>query len=339
MAERTAITQVVQIGLETTPGTIVPATKKLASMDIETKVMSTTDIFRPAGFKYPTVTAQEKEWVEGTMKGQPTYTEIIYPLASIIQKPANPTQILDGATPTGGYKWVFDTNTTAPDVLQTYTVEQGDSSRMQSFGNGVFQEFGFDFTREKVEMAGKLLGQAIDNTNPGLTPALSSVALIPIQATHLSMFMDTTFAGIGGTKLTRLFDAKYLLSNRLGPVWVVDSAQKSYVAVVETVPKQTLKIIVEANAAGMAQLDRLRAATRQFCRVLATGNTIYNTGTFAAVPLTYSYQMDLAVDVTETGAFSDQQGVYGIEFTLEVMHDAGWGKAAHFEVVNKIATM
>jgi len=337
VAERTAITQVIQVGLEATPGTAVPATIKLSSMDIEMKVMSNTDVFRPTGFKYPTVAAQEREWTEGTMKGQPTYTEIIYPLSSVVNKQP-PTQYTDGLTPTTVYKWVFESSTSAPDVAATYTVEQGSTLRAQSFSDAVFSEYSLNFTREKVDMGGKLLGTSI--VDPGvLTGGLSAISLIPIQATQLTVFLDTTSAALGTTKMPRLFDFKYDLTNRYGPVWVVDASQPSYVAVVELVPKQTVKVIVEADANGMALLQLLRNDNTRFMRVLAKGQTLYSTGTYALTPLTYRYQQDMAVKVTEVGTFSDQQGVYAIEFTFEVFHDATWGKALHIEVDNNIATL
>lgn len=337
MAERTAITQVIQVGVETTPGTTVPATVVLSSMDIESKVMNNTDIFRPTGFKYPTVAAQEREWLEGTMKGQPTYTELVYPLSSVIQKNP-PTQQMDGATPTTVWRWIFESHTSAPDTAATFSVEQGSSVLAHGFSNGVFSEYSLNFTREKVDMGGKLLGTALISPIT-MTPSLSAIPLIPIQATQLTVFLDNTSAGLGTTKMPRLFDFKYDLTNRYGPVWVVDASQPSYVAVVELVPKQTVKVIVEADAAGMALLQLLRNDQTRFMRVLAKGATLYNAGTYAANPLTYRYQQDMAVKVTEVGTFSDQQGVYAIEFTFEVFHDATWGKAAHFEIDNTIQSL
>lgn len=339
MADRSSITQVVQLGVETTPGTGVAATVKMAAMDIQTQVENSTDIFRPAGFKYTTVTALEREWVSASMKGQPTYTEIIYPLASVIVAPTV-TQFMDGLTATGVYKWVFESSTSAPDTVKTYTIEQGSSVRMQKFTNGVFSDFDFNFTREKVDMSGKLLGQAIDNTNPGLTGSLSALALIPITANQFTVFLDTTSGGLGTTKLAKLFDYKFSLSGRLGPIWVVDSSLTSFVGTVETVPKQTVKIIVEADSQGMALLDLMRASTTYFMRVLSKGASLYSAGIYAgASALKYQYQQDMAVQVVDTGAYTDQQGVYAIEFTFETVHDATWGKAMHIEVQNKISAL
>lgn len=337
MAERSSITQVIQLGVETTPGTAVAATKKMSAMDISTKVEDQTDIFRPQGFKYPTVTAQEKEWTTASMKGQPTYTEIVYPLSSVIIAPTV-TQYMDGLTATGVYKWVFESSTTAPDTVKTYTIEQGSSVRAHKFANAVFTDFDYGISREKVEMSGKMLGQAIVD-GITLTGSLSSLALVPITADTCSVFLDDTSGGLGTTKLGRLFDLKYALASRLGPFWVIDAALASYAGVVETVPKQTVKVIVESNAAGMALLDHMRADVTYFMRVIATGSALYSAGTFSGSPLTYRFQQDLAVRVVNTGDFSDQQGVYAIEFELEVVHDAGWGRAAHWEVDNQLSAL
>lgn len=339
MAERSALTQVVQLGIETTPGTAVAATKKLAAIDIETKVENATDMFRPAGFKFTTVTGENKEWVSANIKGQPTYTEIIYPLSSVIVSPPTATQFMDGGTPTTVYKWVFEPSTSAPDTLKTFTLEQGDSVRAHKFTNGAITEFNMNFNRDKVELGGKLVGQLLTD-GITLTGSLSSVALVPIQGEQFSVYLDTTSGGLGVTKLTRVFDCKFSLTNRIGPFWTVDAAQASFAGTVELVPKVTFKATVETDAAGMALLGYLRTNVTYFLRFVAQGATLYNAGVFAgAAALRYQYQQDMAVNVVAVSPFTDHEGIYAAEFEFEVVHDPTWGKALHIEVQNKLATL
>lgn len=337
MADRSTITQVVQFGMETPAqaganATLVAATKKMQTLDITMDPKFSVDEFQPSGYKFSTVVATEREWLEATMKGQPTYTEILYPLASIINS-TTPATLLDGGLDHTARKWTFSPSTSGPDVIQTYTIEQGSSTRAQRVGNAVFTEFNFKFTREKVEMGGKLLGTKISD-NFTLTAALPSPPLIPILASQISVYLDTTSAGLGTTKLLRLFSGELALTGRFGAVWPVDAAQASYAGLVETDPKLTFKALVEADAQGMALLTALRANTQQFLRIECAGGLIPTDATNS-----YRFRIDMAVQVTSPNAFADEKGVYAIPFDFTVVHDATWGKAITIDVQNAQATL
>ena len=127
MTERSTIFEGIQIGVETTPGTLVAASKKLLAMTVEVGVKPEVDVYRPTGSKFATVTALAKEWVEGSISGPLSYTDIVYPLSSIIST----------ATPTGAgasKTWTFSSNPDGPDMNKTFTIEGGSSGRAHRFG-------------------------------------------------------------------------------------------------------------------------------------------------------------------------------------------------------------
>jgi len=41
----------------------------------------------------------------------------------------------------------------------------------------------------------------------------------------------------------------------------------------------------------------------------------------------------------EVGKFADEDGLYAIEWTFSVVHNATWGKAMSIEVINSIASL
>jgi hypothetical protein len=53
----------------------------------------------------------------------------------------------------------------------------------------------------------------------------------------------------------------------------------------------------------------------------------------------YSFTLDMAVNVEHIGNFSDQQGIYAVDFRFAGMSDLTWGKAVHCEVVNKTVSL
>src|SRR5688500_3881133 len=115
MSERSSITQSCQVGVETVPGTAAAAPRRLGSMGFEIGPSVDLNALRPTGTKYPALQILGKEWTEGDIDGSAVYTDLPYAFASVISSPAV-TSIVDGATPTGATRWVFNSNTYGDDA-------------------------------------------------------------------------------------------------------------------------------------------------------------------------------------------------------------------------------
>lgn len=399
MADRSEVTQVVQLGVETTAGTLVAATQKLQTLDFAIKSESTADEFRPSGFKYNTIVQETKEWASAAVKGAFSYGEMLYLFAGALNSPpANPTTtfVADGAKTQGAFVWNFLPSTTVPDTPYTYTIEQGSSFRAHRFGFGMITELGLSLTREKVDVNATVMAQRL-NDGFTLTPSLPSPELIPATANQWSIYLDALVANLGVTQLLRAFAVDWKLSNRFGPVWPIDASQASYAAYVEIVPKLELTLTLEADTQGMGLLPIFRAGTTQFVRLRATGpaggtktvtantngttalsavspvltaadvgrtitgpgmttqtiaaqagatgtlsaaaGTTQTGGTFVIGGVPYTSTIDMAVKVQKINGFKDDQGIFAIEFILDGVHDAGWGKAMTAQVVNQTTAM
>lgn len=324
MTERTTVTQVVQIGVESTKGTAVAANKKLPSLSIGPSVKTNIDKFAPLGNKFPTIHAQGKEWAEAPVTGSPTYSELGYVLASLLAYAAPVQQ-----SSTTAYKQTAEIASTSEDTVKTYTVERGSAVQAEKMAYGQFTELTLTGDRDKVELSGKMLGRAL-STGISLTSSPTSIEQIPILPKEVSVYLDTASGSLGSTKLTRVLKWSLQIASRFGPLWVVDAAQTSFVEAVELPVDAKLKLLVEADAAGMALLTPMRDGTTRFARIGAASSQLAGT----AIP--YSSQLDLALQVgAEPTQLDDTDGVYTTEFTFDVVHDAGWGKALHWELINK----
>lgn len=337
MPERSTISQIIQIGVEATPGTAVAASKRLQSLTIDPDPQFNINTFRPAGQKYSSLAALNQEWMSADLGGVPTYTEIVYPLSSVLTTPTI-SQIMDGGTPTGAYRWVFDPLSSSEDSPKTFTIEQGSAVRAHRFTNGIVTDFGIDIARDNVELNGTMIGRAIED-GVSLTGSPTFLALEPVLGTQIDVFLDTTSAGLGTTKLARLLGANWNIGSRFNPLWVIDSALSSFVGTVETPPDAGVSITHEADAQGMGMLNTLRAGTTMFMRIQAKGGTLYSAGVFASTPLKYELTIDCAVKVNDGGGFSDEDGVFAVGWGFTLVHDGTWGKALHVEVVNKLAAL
>ena len=327
MAERSSMTQGVSLGVETIPGTAVTATRKLGSIGFAPGIKAEFNEQRPMGQKWLHAAVLGKEWSESAIEGVPCYTELPYVFASLLSTPTI-TPILDGATSTGGRTWLFSTNSSGDDTPKTYTIEQGSSVRAHRAVNAIINELTLAFSREEATLEGAALGAAIEDgvTLSGTPTMLPQVIAAP---KHFSVFLDTTAAGLGTTRLTRVLKGEIGISDRYGPLWVVDANEPSFVTTIETAPTGSAKLLLEADAQGMGPLVNMRAGTTAFLRVEAVGANIYTGG----VTVNHRLRWDAAVQVNEPSEFSDEDGVYAMEWGFSFVHDPVWGKATSVEVV------
>lgn len=334
MAERSTVTQVTQIGVEATPGTAVAATKRLGATAIRPKPSVEVDVFRPDGYKFSTLASPVREWGEAAIEGRPTYNELTYLLAACLLS-ATPTQILDGATPTGAYRWTFTPSTTAENAPKTLTVERGSSYRAHRMPYGVVTDLGIDFGTDGLALDGTMIGRRIEDGVTLTSAGITELTPVPIMPTQVDVFLDNTSGGLGTTKLARLMSAAFDIGSRFSPLWVLDSSQTSWVVPVEGVPDASIEITPQADAQGMALLTALRAGDTRFVRIKATGPTIYIGG----VTVKNSLTIDAAVKVRDVGDFSDEDGTQVLPWTFELVHDAAWAKAFTVELVNTLTAL
>ncbi|HPD40013.1 MAG TPA: hypothetical protein PLD43_00460 [Anaerolineae bacterium] len=328
MPERATLNQVTQVGVETTPGTGVAANKLLQAFSITPGIQANVNRFRPVGGKFTTIAALGKEWIEARIEGQACYNHLAYLLSSVLAYAAPAQQ---GAT--AAYLWTHKPAQTAEDAIKTFTVEQGSSVRAGKFAYGLVTEFTLRFDRETVEVSGAMLGQAYQD-NITMTAAPTAVAVMPVQPTQIDVYLDSTSGGIGTTKLTRALRGEFSIGDRFNPLWAINSAVSGFAAHVETAPNATLKLLVEADSVGMGPLTALRAGDKRYLRVKAVGPLI-------ATSYYYTLQLDLCGVVAEVGEFSDEDGVYGIEWTFEAAYDSAWsgGTALQAQLTNVLTAL
>lgn len=326
MPERASVTQAVQIGVETTPGTSVAANKLLAYIGIEPGQELDMQRFRPMGQKFASALVPGREWVSFGVSGVGSYSELIYPFCSIFQ---SVTPVVVGAT---GQTWTFAPAARAEDTIKTYTIEQGGAVRAHKFSYALFNELTLGFSRDGIAVGGSGFGQRITD---GVTMTASPTAVEdkPILPTQVDVFIDPTSVALGTTKMTRVLQANFSFGSRFAPVWNLDSTALSYAAHVETEPSFTLELVMAADAQGMANLPIQRGGTTQFIRVVATSPDLAGTGA------PYKLMIDMAAKVSASGGFGDTDGLYTKNWTFEAVYDATWAKAVQIALTNKQATL
>ena len=341
MARSTAA-QGVQIGRETAAGTPVPANKRLGSLGVMLSSQVESDAFRPKGVKYPTVVTANKEWAGGDLEGTPTYDELVYPLSGVFTA-ATVSAVMDGDTETGAFEWLFSPASTGADAPVTFTLEAGDDTQAERMAHGLVTDFDLDISRSEISLGGSMIGQRLEQ-GVTLTANPDAVAedLVPILPGQVCIYVADDRAGLEDRATSRQGTALSVhpqIGGRFEPVWYLNCVLDSFATFVEAPePDFTLDYLVEANANGMAWLDRFRTGQTQYVRIEATGPVIH-AGADATTDVRYLLQWDFAVKVLEPGEKSDEDGVYAIAPSLQVVHDPSWGRATQVRVVNTVPAL
>lgn len=334
MPERSAVAQGVQIGVEVTEGTAVAANKKLSALSIDLDPNAEfEEPFRPMGNKFPTLSPIGRESGGAELSGRGTYTEIIYPLSSVLDDGTVGTSITVGVTATGtaAREWVFGAATSAADTPKSFTVEQGDGNFAERVAGFRVNSLQMVFNRDTVEISGDGISKAIE-TGITLTATPTEIALVPILGKEIEVFADDTSGGLGTTKLLRVFEVTFGMGGRYGGVWPLDSAQASYAALVELVPDASFEIVMMADTVGSNFFTTMRTGATKFFRIRALGSII-------EAATKYGFQLDVAAKVLGSPTYDERDGVKVITWPMGVFHDATWGRSHQVRVVNTLTAL
>lgn len=180
-------------------------------------------------------------------------------------------------------------------------------------------------------------GASLTGSTPALvlTPTQVGVAITEVTATPaipgaVNVYVDSAYGSLGTTKLTRVLQANVKVTDRFKPLWVLNSSNLSFAAIVETNPQIHAKIKMQADSTGMAYLSTLRAGTTVFLRFESVGPAL------PAPDAAYNYKFwwDMAAKVESPDDLGDHDGGMAVDWTFRGVHDAGYGKVAQIQLVN-----
>jgi hypothetical protein len=84
MPDRFVVSEVQQIGVESTPGSAAVPTILFQGLNVDIDTNLQVDEFKPSGQLPQSIVAPRQEWSSGALSGFPTYTEIAYALSNLL---------------------------------------------------------------------------------------------------------------------------------------------------------------------------------------------------------------------------------------------------------------
>lgn len=335
MAVRSSVNQNVQVGVETVHGTSVPAAKLLTAFTWTMGGKPVTKQFRGTGRQYPSASALLYEEAMGKVAGEGDFAQLVYILASLWGG-GNPVAHSPSLT---AFDWTWTPGLTGSYAAnaKSFTIQMGDSVDAEQYAFAVFHGFGYSFGRKTdVTISADLIAQALTDSVT-LTASPTVVEKLPMVGAQFNVYLDPSSANIGTTQLTAPLKVDYKASGYYDGFYPINRANSSFTDLVDKEKKHELKLSLEADSTAIAfRGSYLQPGDLCYVRVSGQGPVIDGANSVKA-----SMQHDMACFVSGMSEFGDEEGVYKVDYTLQVAEDSAWntGEAQKFTLTNLLSAL
>lgn len=325
-----------QIGLETTKGTPVAATRMMypdLSSTFQIDWMKTYHEGRRTGRRNPvTYATRQGERVAINYRTVDDTGISFDELSFFLNAPDGATAATSGGT---AYLWdTFAWGGTASGTPRTYTVEYGDDVQNYEAEYCFPTRLGLSAdTDGMTQLTADIVGrQSTKSTKTALTPVdpvlIPGYLWVPKFATAQS--------GLDGASTITNFLRNWSMdwSTGLVPHKYQDGLDY-FGQVVESAPVEgTVKLVVDSNATAISRFyDKGEAGTVDFLNLTATGAAIGGDSP-------YKVDIDVALEYTSVSLLaSDIDGVNTYEVNAKIVDDETWGQSLGIAVTNALANL
>ena len=348
--ERASVFQTVKVAPETTAGTApTSGYKKLTALGFVPTINPTIQVFRPAGQKYTTVTALNREDTTWALEGLPTFTELVYPLSSVLTEAlvtaaGGTTSAAAGSRVMGadGTHWFFKPSAGDADAPVSFTVYKGGITGAERSSYVQVGDFSLTFNRNDSTLSGAALGKALVSSALDATVHMPGNEVQQIAVSGTGGTYTLTYAG----QTTGNLDFDATAAEVLAALEALSNIPKGALRVDQTVAASPLFTYLvefggslgETNVAEMTATDSLTggAGTVTITTVTA-GAAVTAVGLTPILPTQVciyafsSAQTDISTTTNETDAYKltdvmevvfSVSGRYGPYYTLNCAEDS-----------------
>lgn len=333
MADRFVVSEVQQIGVESTAGTGVTPTIQFAGLNIDLGTEIEFDEFKPSGQLPQAIVAPRQEWAAGSLSGYPTYTEIAYALSNIFGAATITTP--SGAT--NARKWVWTPDESTPWTPKTWTIRRGVPSGTAEEANyALLSGLSLMFSRTAApEIGGDLFARRLDYAATLATTGITTRNNVPILPTQVDLYLDSASGSLGGTQLTRDFMFSWSISGLFDMIWPLNSSLTSFSAHSIKAPAIEAKLQMGNDATGASgMVTTMRAGSTVWVRLLAQA-----AASSIESGQRYSLTIDLPLKVVSAPSRDDVNGLSTLEWTFRNVYDSSWGKWINIELITDFAAL
>src|SRR5690242_11438158 len=159
MADPFSANKQTQFGVESTPGTAVPANKLLPSLTMDLDESFDVTKIRGTGQRFDAIVVPSgQEASSGKLGGGVTFCELQYPFSMAWGAAAI-------TTPAGGVnarQWKWNVPLSGRVNPKAMTIEQGDSDDAERVAYAILSDLALDMSRAATGISGTMLGRAVE---------------------------------------------------------------------------------------------------------------------------------------------------------------------------------
>lgn len=325
----------IQLGRESTPGTIVAATTIWRG---EGTLEDTREVVRPSE-DVGLVPDTDRQYVPayGGRLALPATPATFEQLGHIFDMGLHTAAAsADGAGT--DYIRIYTLPTTSPysaSDLTTYTVEGGDNAGAEVMEYAHALDFTLDFEAgQAVMLSGTLVGRQV--ATQAFTGALSVPTVEEILTSKGRVYIDDASGTIGTTQASNtILSGSLKVETGWRSVMTADGSLY-FTFVKQVKPVITLELTFEHETKAIAEKAKWRAGEARLIRLLFEGSAAATAGT------TYTYktlQIDLAGKYSKFAALEDKDGNDIITATFDVGYNSTASLYAALTLVNELAAL
>jgi len=334
MPDRPLVQEIVELGVETVPGTAVPSTVKLQALTVELDTAITVDRIAPSGNLFDTIAAPRQEYATGSLTGYPTYNELPYVFSNVFGAAVI-------TTPSGAVtarRWFWAPSSSVPWTPKTWTIRRGmagNTAEMAAYA--LLTGIGMSFSATaQPEISGDLFARALDYAASVGATGLAAQALVPILPKQVCVYLDPTAAALGTTRLTRDFAAGFEVGGLNGPFWPLDCTLTSFGGHVPMKPDTTTATLQLGNdAQGREPVVAMRLGDTRYCRIECSGPQI----DVGPPVVSHRLRIDMALKVVDAPSRGDSDALSTLEWSFGIFDDPSFGGALKITLDTNLATL
>ena len=312
-----------QVGKESTNGTAVPATEKLIG-DFVFREMYERDFEEwPRGVRAPVTGGgvDVERWVEVRGEWDADYEQVLWPLQSGLETPT-----VAGAGP---YTHTFNPDLASPVAIDSLTgefaIDDGSTKHVEREAAYLFcTTFGVEINPGQISrMRAEWIGRASQSST--VTAALTEMTGRSVIPSSLwSVYIDSTWAGLGGTQKTLfLRSASFELNTGISKLLTADArTDLDFTGIRSGMVTGRLSLTAAVAADAATEIGNYRSGTVRFVRLTATDGTKIVT-------------IDMAIKFTAAPDFQNEDGEEIVVLEGELEYDPTGAAAIEIEVVNQ----
>lgn len=326
-----------QIGKESTKGTLVAATKVLIGDNHLEEVVNTYRSGHPRGVRTSVGGAGviTRQGCNISINTELTAEEVLWFLLTGIKGGVT------GSNSGGDYTWTFSPElTTGIPTVDSATVEfvLSDGSTNHYYGEAGYamtQSFKIDWSADSasdaVKFSASMFARARQSGSP--TGSLSPYTREPLVAALSKHYLDTSWAGLGGTQMTGICRSGSIEVNTgLMPDYTGDGrSDKDFVKHSVGLLTARQSIVWEFDSVGASRFGNYRANDIIYIRNQFNGSVV--------VSANRKVQVDGAWRFVDTPSFSENGEQVLMSASLEAVYDDTGTKSLEFVVLNGLSAV